>query len=145
MAQTTLVEMQMSEAQRLIDRLNRDGVDVIAAAWVKEEESGDWYLYLATPLVTEDKGTPPAYRRLNSLVRAMQEEGFGLDPFEIKMIGPHNPTAQAIVANRGPRACGPPRRFAGARLGELAVEQAWIYPTRPASTEARGKTPASHG
>ena len=56
MAQETLVGMQFKEGRRLLDRLAREGVPVTAAAWVKESESGDWYLYLATPLVAEDGG-----------------------------------------------------------------------------------------
>ena len=51
MAQASLVEMQIIEGQTLIDRLTHEGIGVTAAAWVKESESGDWYLYLATPLV----------------------------------------------------------------------------------------------
>ena len=42
MAQATLVDMHIKDAQRLIDRLAEEGVAVTAAAWVKESESGDW-------------------------------------------------------------------------------------------------------
>jgi hypothetical protein len=44
MAQATMVEMQIKEGQRLLGRLAQEGVAVTAAAWVKESESGDWYL-----------------------------------------------------------------------------------------------------
>jgi hypothetical protein len=128
MAQATLVEMQITDGQRLIDRLIREGVAVTAAGWVKESESGDWYLYLATSLVGEGGGTTPAYRRLIAVIRAMQEEGFWIDPFEIKAIGPHNPIARDMVAHRGRRPAPIPTRFRGARLGELSVEEAFLYP-----------------
>jgi hypothetical protein len=137
MAQTTLVEMQMSEGQRLIDRLNQEGIEVTAAAWVKESDSGDWYLYLATPLVSENDGTLPAYRCVNSVFREMQKEGFGMDPFEIKLIRPHDPIAKDIAAHRASRPGGTPRPFAGSRLGELAVEQAWIYPGSPSNRNSQ--------
>ena len=101
MAQATLVEMQINEGQRLIDRLAQEGIAVTAAAWVKESESGDWYLYLATPLVGEDGATRPAYRRVNTVIREMKKEGFWMDPVEIKVIGPHDPIAKDMVAHRG--------------------------------------------
>src|SRR5437660_12729851 len=78
MAQATLVEMQINEGQRLIDRLAKEGVAVTGAAWVKESENGDWYLYVVTPLVGEDGATKPAYRRVNRVIREMQKEGFGM-------------------------------------------------------------------
>jgi len=100
MAQATLVEMHIKEGQRLIDRLTKEGVAVTAAAWVKESESGDWYLYLATPLVTVEGGKRPAYHRVNEAIRELQKEGFGMDPFAKKVIGPHDPIAADLVANR---------------------------------------------
>src|SRR5262245_19993970 len=93
MAQATLVEMQIKEGQRLIDRLAQEGLAVPAAAWVKESDSGDWYLYLATPLVSEGGGKKPAYHRVNTVIREMQKEGFGMDPFAKKVIGPNDPIA----------------------------------------------------
>jgi hypothetical protein len=138
MAQATLVEMQIKEGQILIERLAHEGVAVTAAGWVKESESGDWYLYLATPLVGEDGGTKTAYRRVNAVIRKMEEEGFGMDPFEKKVIGPHDPIARDMVAHREARPAGPPTRFRGNRLGELAVEEAYIYPPLPNPDEQTG-------
>src|ERR1700682_1609875 len=138
MAQATLVEMQINEGQRLIDRLAQEGVAVTAAAWVKESESGDWYLYLATPLVGEGGGKRPAYHRINTVIREMLKEGFGMDPFEKKVIGPHDPIAKDMVANRGGRPGGPPTPFRGSRLGDLALEEAYIYPPPATREEAAG-------
>ena len=139
MAQATLVEMQLQEGQRLIDRLIKEGVAVTAAAWVKETESGDWYLYLATPLVTEDGGKRPAYHRVNAVILEMQREGFAMDPIEKKVIGPHDPIARDMVANRRGRPGGPPTPFQGSRLGDLTVEEAYIYPPPPTREEASGR------
>ena len=138
MAQAPLVEMEINEGQRLLDRLAQTGVAVTAAAWLKESESGDWYLYLVTPLVGEDGANRPAYHRVNTVIRAMQEEGFALDPFAKKVIGPHDPIAKDMVANRGGRPGGPPTPFRGSRLGELAIEEAYLYPPPPTREEAAG-------
>src|SRR6266852_5971064 len=120
MAQTALVEMQIKEGQTLIERLTHEGIEVTAAAWVKESDSGDWYLYLATPLVGEDRATRPAYRRVNTVIREMENEGFGMAPFEQKVIGLHDPIAKALISHRNTRPGGPPTPFRGSRLGELA-------------------------
>jgi hypothetical protein len=124
--------MHIKEGQRLLDRLAENGVPVTAAAWVKETETGDWYLYLATPLVTDDGGKRPAYHRVNEVIRTLLKEGFGMDRFAKKVIGPHDPIAAGLVANRNSRPGGPLTQFRGSRLGDLAVEEAFIYP-RPAT------------
>jgi hypothetical protein len=124
--------MHIKEGQRLIDRLIEAGVAVTAAAWVHETETGDWYLYLATPLVTDDGGTRQAYRRVNEVMRELEKEGFGMDLIAKKVIGVHDPIAADLVAKRKGRPGGPPTPFRGIRLGDLAVEEAFIYP-RPAT------------
>jgi hypothetical protein len=128
MAQATLVDLQIHEGQRLIERLVREGIPVTAAAWVKEAESGDWYLYLATPLVGDDGATLPAYRRVNPIIRELEKEGFGMDFFDKKVIGAHDPMAQDMVVHRRGRPGGPPTPFRGSRLGDVEVEEAYIYP-----------------
>jgi hypothetical protein len=114
MVQATLVDLQLREGQRLLDRLAQEGVPVTVAAWVKESESGDWYLYLATPLVAESAGKRAAYHRVNEVIGQLQEEGFGMDPFAKKVIGPTDLIARDLIAR------GPPWRSARALPGESA-------------------------
>src|SRR5713226_5821339 len=116
MAQAALVEMQIKEGQTLIERLAHEEIAVTAAGWVKESDSGDWYLYLATPLVGEDRSTRTAYRRINAVLRKMEEEGFGMDSFAIRVISPQDLIAKDMAAHREARPAGPPRRFRGNRL-----------------------------
>jgi hypothetical protein len=127
MDQGTLVEMQIDDGQRLLDRLADDGVAVTAAAWVKEGEGGQWFLYIATPLVGADGATRPAYRRLNTLMRELQKEAFWIDPLEVKLIGADDPVTRAVVAVRDRHPGRAPTWFRGDRLGELATEEAYIY------------------
>jgi hypothetical protein len=128
MGEVTLVDTYLKEGQRLVDRLNQEGVAVVAAAWVKETESGDWYLYLATPLVTERGGKLAAYHRVNQVIRALEEEGFAMEPDAKKVVGLHDPMVRDMMANRQSRPGGRPVLFRGARLGDLAIEEAYIYP-----------------
>jgi len=128
MAQATLVEMQIDDGQRLIQELSKQGVVVSAAGWVRENESGQWYFYIATPLVSKEGGKRPAYKRVNSIIRELQEEGFWIDPFEIKLISPDDPITKDLMANRRSGSTRIPTRFNGARLGDLAIDEAFIYP-----------------
>ena len=130
MDQATLVEMQIDDGKRLIHRLIDEGIGVSAACWVKESESGWWYLYLATPLVGETGATRPAYRRVNDVIRALEKEGFGISPLEVKLIGPDDPIAKDVIAVRDRNPVRSPIWFRGNRLGELGVEEAYIYPPR---------------
>ena len=137
MDQATQVEIQIEDGQSVIDRLSREGIAVTAANWVKESESGQWYLYLATPLVSEDGGTTPSYRRVNAVIRELQKEAigdlkkkpFGIDSLEVKVIGPPNPIAKAVASIRDRQdRIGP--WFRGDRLGNVSVEGAYMYPLK---------------
>lgn len=136
MGQATLVEMQIRDGQRLIDRLVAEGIAVTAASWVNESESGQWFLYLATPLVTEEEATSVAYRRIGPLILEMQKEGSCIEPLEVKAIAPNDPIARDVMAHWNGRRARTPMRFRGWRLGELAVEEAFIYPVTTDREEA---------
>jgi hypothetical protein len=128
MGQTTLVDLQLKSGQWFIDRLLGKGIPVTVAGWVKESESGDWYLYLATPLVGQEGAKRTAYRRVNEVIREMQRDGFWNDPFAIKVINPHDSIARDMEAHRARRPAPIPTPFRGTRLGDLEVEEAYIYP-----------------
>ena len=136
MAQAALVETQIKEGQTFLDRLAHEGVEVTAAAWVKESDSGYWFLYLATPLVRKDGAKDSAYRRVNNVLRKMEVEGFRMNAIDKKVIGPHDPIAEDIMAQRKTHPGGPPTPFRGFRLGELYVDEAYIYPP-PATPQER--------
>jgi hypothetical protein len=120
--------MQIKDGQRLIDRLRAEGIEVSVAGWLKESDSGDWYLYLATPLVGAGGAKRQAYHRVNAVMRGMEEDGLWVDPFEIKVIGPHDPIAKDM-ARESRRRSKIPTRFGPGRLGELLyVDDGFIYP-----------------
>jgi hypothetical protein len=127
--QVALVDEQIKAGQKLVERLNGEGIPVAAAAWIKEAESGQWYFYLVTSLVGEDGAKKPAYRRVTPAIRQLQSEGVWLDPFEVKVIGPTDPVAQAILDVQrvypGGRLA---TRYGGASLGGLSIDGAYLYP-----------------
>jgi hypothetical protein len=67
---------------------------------------------------------------VNAVIRDLRQEGFWIEPLEIKMIGSNDPIAKDMVALRDSRLARTPTRFRGNRFGELAFEEAHIYPPR---------------
>jgi hypothetical protein len=134
MDQIPLVDEQIKDGRKLIERLNEEGVPVTAAAWIKETAGGQWYLYLVTPLVGEDGATKPAYRRITPLIRQWQGEGIWIDPFEVKVVAPSELRGQAIADVQRQNQGRPAPRFEWASLGAFSVEGAYIYPPIAAAT-----------
>jgi len=124
----TLVENRIDDGQKLVEELPQGGFDVTAAFWLKASEDGKWYFYIISPMV-DTEGLAKGYRFLHPLVRAMPQL-FWIDPLEIKLIGPSNPIARDVLAihNRipGPRVC--PVRWGGKMLGNMSIEEAYLYP-----------------
>jgi hypothetical protein len=123
--QASLVETQINDGQRLVEELVRDGFDVAAAFWLKAYDS-DWYLYVVSPVV-EAEGIANAYRRVNAVLRRMPAP-FRVDPFDVKLVGPADKLAQAVLNAQRRSPSKTPVRSGGASLGDLSVEEAYLYP-----------------
>jgi hypothetical protein len=91
-----LVEHQIDSGHRLISRLVQDGFEITAALWMKTAEEGDWFLYIATPLV-EQRGLAEAYRLLQASIQRLQ--GIPLSLSDVKLIGAENPITRVRADN----------------------------------------------
>jgi hypothetical protein len=131
MDQGPLVSELIEDGKRFLQRLGEEGVEVTAAAWIKESESGHWYLYIATPLVGAGGDNLQAYRRMNTVFGQMPQP-FGMPPFKTKAIAPSSPLAKAIAGPHQRYAGRGPLRYDGDLLGDISVEEAYIYPSSPA-------------
>ncbi len=126
MDQIPLVNEQIEGGRKLIERLLANGIPIVAAGWVKEYDLWGWYLYLVTPLVSEDGDTLPAYRRINAVLRGGPQPP-EIDPFQIKAVGPSGRVGRAI--HDAQRYAGRAWPFAGiSTLGGLSVDGAYFYP-----------------
>jgi hypothetical protein len=127
MGQETLVGDQIQDGQRLVDRLTQDGFEVAAAFWLKADADSQWYLYIVSPIV-DAEGLHRAYRRIHPIIWQMQEQPSGVDPFDVKLIGPRDPLAAAVLAIQH----GYPRRsalrYGGGRLVDVTIDGAYLYP-----------------
>jgi hypothetical protein len=126
MDQTTLVDEQIADGKRLLDRFREAGFPVTIAGWIWASERGRWHLYVASPVV-EDEGIGAAYLRIHALVRQMPQP-FSIGPFDVKAIRPKAPLAEAMLDlhRRHPGRSFFP--FGGSQFGGVEVEGVYIYP-----------------
>ena len=121
----TLVESRIDDGRRLINQLVEDHFDVAAACWAKTAEEGQWFLYIASRAV-EGTGLAAAYKDAYRVIRSMPD--IGAIKSEIKLIGTENPIANDMQRY----ARESPTRYRGPRLGNVAIEEAYLYPTSTA-------------
>jgi hypothetical protein len=126
MDRATLVESQIEDGEKLIHRLIEDGFPVTVAAWIKESESGSWYLYIASPVVDQDVRFG-GYRRLHALMRQMPQP-FWLDLFAVKLLETTDSLTEALLTARQRYPVERPVRLGEALLGVRSIDGAYIYP-----------------
>ncbi len=127
MDQGPLVAFQRDDGQRLLDRLVEDGVPVTGACWLKESDDGQWFLFIATPLVRDDGPSKPAYRAIGSVLDNIPQP-FGIDSLEIKVVPSDDLLAQAIheFHKQYPGRTVP--LFGAGSFGGLSIDGIYIYP-----------------
>lgn len=124
MDQSTLVENQIDDGRRFVERFAADGNPVQAAFWVKTAEEGLWFLYVATDIV--DRAGPAAtYRAVHASLQKLGESW--VSSSEIKVVSPSNPIARDVLAVMARHPGRLATRFGGKTLGAMAVEQTYIY------------------
>jgi hypothetical protein len=141
MDQTALVDEQIEDGKRLLERLAEAGFAVTAAGWVKESERDRWYLYLVSPLV-EEQGIRTAYGRIHPLVRQMPQP-FEVGPFDVKAVGPREPMAEAILDLHRRQRGRSPLRYGSFPFAHLNIEGVYLYPLAAAAEHTDGKAPSA--
>jgi hypothetical protein len=128
MDQIPLVEEQIKDGQRLVEQLRQHDFPVTASFWARGSEDGQWSLYLVSPVVDED-GIRKAYRRLHPVFWGMPPP-FSVEALQVTLLSPKEPVARAIAEiqrqSKGKRS--PHYGYGGARLGDLSIDGAYIYP-----------------
>ncbi|HEX8203659.1 MAG TPA: hypothetical protein VF590_24495 [Isosphaeraceae bacterium] len=133
MAQEPLVEGQIDDGRKLIERLSQNQFDVTAAFWAKDREDGQWLLYIASKVV-DDKGLLAAYKHANETIRAMPDLRW-IDDFELKLIGATHPMTKDALDILARYPAGLRTRYPGtisyrgSQLGNASIDQAYIYET----------------
>jgi hypothetical protein len=127
MAEELLVDDQIDNGQAIIDQLLADGIDVAVAFWVKNDE-GLWRLSIASPRFDDRKPGENYLAIRDSLAKVPDPEARF---WPINLINDRNPAARDALRIAGRPGKEEGIRYRGPRLGELPIDDAYIYP-RPA-------------
>jgi hypothetical protein len=125
MDQAPVVDV-IEDGRKLIEALDQGGISVTSAFWAKAGDDDRWYIYIVSPLVLTE-GVTMVYRRIHPIMRQLRAQTFWIDPFEIKLLSPQSPMAEAAAKVGG--SYPGITRFGGTQLGGVAVEGAVIYPS----------------
>jgi hypothetical protein len=124
MDKSPLVSEQINAEEGLIRELDKR-IPLQAAFWLRERESDQWYLYLASDQIN-DSNFDRAYGEVMRIV--LPRQSLWLDPFQVKVVGLDAPVARAVVDVMRTYPGGMPTRYHGRQLGGLSVDEAYIYP-----------------
>jgi hypothetical protein len=82
MDNATLVKPDIEAGRQLVRGLDEAKLDVQAAFWFYREESEEWRLYIATPVVAQ-LGPREAYSRVLDVLKKKQIESIGLSKVSV--------------------------------------------------------------
>ena|SRR5437899_2691185 len=125
MDKETLVEKQINDGAKIVEKLRESGFDVAAAWWMKSSEEGLWFLYIASKEVDE-KGIKAAYRAVSTVMHGLGQ--LWVDRFEVKLVSPDNPITKDVldILARYPGTLA--TRYGGKKLGNVSIDDSYIYP-----------------
>lgn len=126
MGQESLVDRHLAGGEKLLRQLQDDGFAYSAAAWVKDDRTSQWFLYIVTELV-ETSGKIAAYEKLNESRYKLAD--LSLDSFDFKLVSPNSTFGQSIrpyVAALGPAPLMAHSR--SPKLGNELISETYIYP-----------------
>jgi len=124
MDKSPLVTEQLDAGEWLIREFNRR-IPVQAAFWLRERDSDQWYLYLASDQIN-DFNFDRAYDEVMRIV--LPKPHLWLDPFQVKVIGSDTSVAKAAVEVMSKYPGNIPTRYHGRHFGGLSIDEAYIYP-----------------
>ncbi|MBX9578917.1 MAG: hypothetical protein K2X87_01295 [Gemmataceae bacterium] len=110
----------------MLVELVRAGVDVAAAGWLKTADGGAWSLYVGSAAAGPGN-LGDAYRTVYACLRRLTDPWVDLS--DVKLVPASDPIARDLAAARARYPGGrQATRYAGRKLGDLAIEEAYIYP-----------------
>ena len=125
MATELLVVERIEDGGRLAAELVRSGFDVAAAFWIHRQEDGLWFLYFASSSVSRD-GLGNAYGTVYATLNRLKLPG--IEFVQIKLVPPTGPIALEAIAISNRYVSPIVTRLGARRLGNVAVEEAYVYP-----------------
>lgn len=124
MGQESLVNEQI-DAGAEFARDFSDYASVDAAFWINPADSEEWYLYIASSEIGDDK-LDVAYGEV--LRRAGTNKSQWLDAFQVKLLDCADPLAAEVIEIRNRYSLKIPTRYNGTSIAGMAIDGAYIYP-----------------
>jgi hypothetical protein len=124
MDNATLIEPVVEDGKRLIKALDISGLGVKAAFWLYLEESEEWRLYIATPLVKE-YGPREVYSRVLKVLKESKISSIDLSEISVIDTADGLVTVLSLAFNTGPGITD--IKFAGNTVNGVYVRAAHIY------------------
>jgi hypothetical protein len=121
MDQATLVEHQIDDVPKLIAQLKRDNFDVRAAFWLYTSEADQWFLYIVSDVV-DQRGITTAYKTVYEAMERLTN--LSIDPFEVKLVGPGDAVAKAVIDFLSKQHARGVARVRGTNIGNVYIENA---------------------
>jgi len=96
MGEKALVESQIADATRLIQKLDADGNSPSLVAWYFYDDAGEWRLLIAGPAFDAllPKQEPVAYRKLVEAMASLSLSSLSVS--DLKLVGTNSPLPQAL-------------------------------------------------
>jgi hypothetical protein len=122
MDKKALVEPDIEKGERLVDVLERAGLPIAAAMWLKRPDDEFSSLYVATPDV-EKHGPIAVYRFIDRVLAALGDSAVSIDDVVAANTTNHfvNAVSSAIGSRPGPM------RVVNSTLSGVPVEDAVVY------------------
>ena len=126
MAQNSLVNDRIDSGARFLRQFGQK-FPIQMAAWMKPNDSSQWYLYVSLEALAH-KPIGPAYSEVFQSLRDLGDDEF--DPFQIKLIRTDDPLARQLLSIRGPAKRRATVFHSSYIAGEL-FDEGYIYPKEP--------------
>ncbi len=119
-----MVEPKIADGKRLLQRLDKRGVDIRAAFWLLDKESDEWRLVLASPQVGR-LGPGAVY----DLIIAAADEALrkSLLVFDVRVTDLKDPVARALMKTFKNDASARGIRITKNVLDNIYIKDAYIY------------------
>jgi hypothetical protein len=95
---SVLVDRQIEEGQRLLERLKKERFQVFGALWYRVPDSSQWVLVISTPVVSR-VGPTAAYSRLQRILRDLNPSYLSLS--NVSLFSPASPELERVRSAAG--------------------------------------------
>ncbi|MGH9765579.1 MAG: hypothetical protein ACREDR_19780 [Blastocatellia bacterium] len=129
MGKAALVEQDIEEGKRLVDKLVKDsGEKIPIALWLYNSSYGGWRLVLAVPQMV--RGPQAAYHFIGNVLKELREQTdqlFRLTLQDISLISPKDPLVKTLLREKQSASALRGRILDSLRIGDRFLEGVYLY------------------